>query len=101
MVVKVGEPQDDVPDDLQVATLLYAFLLHHEDEMAVPFFHFFFRFLRGSELCQIVLFEFIRVQVVGTENIFHLPHVKQVFGNVFFFKLLGYIHIFITINRSA
>ena len=94
LAVQVGEQDDDVSVDLQVSGLLHSLFPHHPDEVGIPLLDFLLRIGSGTELCEVIPPEFLRVQMVGAEDVFHLPHVEQVFGDVFLFQSLGDIHCY-------
>lgn len=91
--VEVAQPDDYVFVDLYVAFLCYIFSVHHVDELAIPFEHGF-SFVVGELAAEDVFVDDVNVELCGTDEVFYLPHVEQVFCHALFFELFCYIHIF-------
>ena len=68
----------------------WSFYTHHVYQITIPFFEcrmFFFR-ITGDN----VFADLIDITLIGTYQIFHLPHIYKVFRDIFRFQLLRYLH---------
>ncbi len=65
---------------------------HHVDERFGPSLHLHSLLGREIEWSDDILLDFVDVASVGADKILDLPHIKDVFGDVFFSFLRCYIH---------
>ena len=75
-----------------MSTFFHVLTSHHVNQRLIPFNHLFF--LRRVEIKTVndIGFDTIDVKSVGTYEVFNLPHIKQIFRNIFLMFLRCYIH---------
>ena len=66
-----------------MSTLAASLLVHHPDEIAKPVGLFFLLLVGIVKLLDIFPSYSRQLTAEGAYGIFHLPHVQDVFGNVF------------------
>ena len=71
----------------------FVFQFHHLYERLIPVLHFLALVFINLVLRDEILFYKVNVKLVCSYDILNLPHVKQIFGNVFFAFLLCYNHV--------
>jgi len=88
--MQVGKPSNHIPIDLEMTLLHHFFPTHHLYQVLVPLSQLFLLFSRitGHQ----ILADTFQVASVGTNHIFYLPHINQVFGNVLLLQLSGNKH---------
>lgn len=91
--MKVGEPHQDVLIDLDVSFLRHSLTPHHLNQVLIPFHHLGMGIRVEVEVGDVVGFQLIYIEMVGTYKVLHLPHIEEVFGDVLLFELLTDEHI--------
>ena len=79
--------------DLQMTRLALSFLVHHRDEVAVPVGHFFDLLVVVVETGDVFAAQTAERAVISADDVFYLPHVKQVFCDAFLAKFLCDEHV--------
>ena len=82
--VEFGHILQGVLIDLQMSLLALAFLVHHADEVAVPVGHLVFLIVGELELVDVVPAYLSELTTIGTNEVFGLPHIEQILGDVAF-----------------
>ena len=90
--VELHELGDDVLVDLQVSGVDDIFAAHHVDERLVPLGHFAVLRVVEIETVDDVSGNFLDIKVVGANKVLNLPHVDEVFGDIFFTFLRSDYH---------
>ena len=91
--MQVGQPDDDVLVNLHVSLFQHSLLLHHVNQVFIPAGQFLLLLVGSRIRLDDILADAFHVAAVGTNQVLHLPHIQQVFGDILFFKLLRNIHI--------
>lgn len=91
--MKVGEPHQDVLVDLDVSFLRHSLTPHHLNQVLIPLLHLGMFGCGEVEAGNVVGFQLIDIEMVGTYKVFHLPHIKEVFSDVLLFEFLTDEHI--------
>ena len=91
--VRVFELYEHVLADLQVSVFRHAFFVHHAAEVGIPLLHLLHRlFVFQLKAGEILFSNGVGVRVEGTQDVFHLPHVEQVFSQVLLAKFSRNYH---------
>ena len=69
--------------------LTYPFFTHHRYQIAIPLSHGSTLVLRITD--NHISLQFFRFTMIGTDEVFFLPHIYKIFGNVSLFQLLSYL----------
>ena len=86
--VQFGEVLQHDFVDLQMTFFAQPFAIHHGDEVAKPVCQFLLLFLRVVEPADIFAADTCQTAPVCPYDVLHLPHIEQVFGNIFLAKFL-------------
>ena len=76
------ELDDHITVNLQMSFLAASLLIHHPYQVAIPIDHLFLLFVIDIEPVDIFPAYPAEGEVISSDNIFHLPHIEQVFRNV-------------------
>jgi hypothetical protein len=70
--------------DLQMAMITTTFRVHHPDEVAKPVGLLVLLFVSIVKMVYILSADTTQRATEGTNGVFYLPHIQQVFGNIAF-----------------
>ena len=90
--MKVGQLYDHILVELKMSAFLNILTAHHVNQRLIPFSHFFLLGRVKLKLVNDIFFDLLNVKAIGTDNIFDLPHIQQIFRYVFFMFLRCDIH---------
>ena len=91
-LVEFCERLHHIEVNLEVSALHLVFRSHHFAEIGVPLFQFLSSITRKLELAEVVFAQTIEITTICTEDVFHLPHVEEIFCAIMVSESVGYKH---------
>ena len=92
LVVKFHKLLKNVFANLCVSFFFNSFANHHVADVVVPFFCLRSLFGRELELADVIFGYSLGIELEGTDEVFNLPHIEQIFSTVCIFESISNNH---------